>query len=185
MWCYKSHHLAIRPVKVWKGGDSYVDCSSALYDYFRGTERGSRRRPKSCEHPTPPSSAERLWLNLHTPIPKHLFTSRWDSITLLRPSISRVMWKPATSICGRQCPSCPCIEHSVRLIPSVSSQLPDRSLARSPSLHLPTSSLNLTPSMARLHQPPLPSSVPLRSHLSHPENRGQCWSSLETPSVQW
>lgn len=46
------------------------------------------------------------------------------------------MWKPATSLRGWQCPSCLCVQHSVHLIPFISTQLPNASLALSPSLSL-------------------------------------------------
>lgn len=68
------------------------------------------------------------------------------------------MWKPATSFRGWQCPSCPCIQHSVQLMPFVSTQLPNRSLALSLSLHLYSSSLILTPCMVCLSNPPHPAS---------------------------
>lgn len=82
--CDTSRHLAIKPAKVWKGGDSYCDCSSALHDSVGRVKRdqrgGSQRRPRSCEHGPPTSPAEltacllsclpaclRPWLNLIPP----------------------------------------------------------------------------------------------------------------------
>lgn len=113
--CNASHQW---PLSLQRYGKEVIhivikQCPQWLFQKGRANQRGvAAAAPQSCEHP--PSHAElpaclRLQLNLPPPPPPHpqASPSRWDYITLQRPSTQRVMWTPATSFCGWQCPSCP------------------------------------------------------------------------------
>lgn len=81
-------------------------------------------------------------------------------------------------------PFLPHIQHSVSLMPLVSTQLPNRSLALSLPRHLNSSSPVLAPSMARLSIRPPPYTPfstlsPSNYGSSHPASRGQWWTSSE------
>lgn len=147
MRCHKSHHVPLSLLRYGKEAIRIVIAAVPSVTVTRGVG-GSQRRPQTS--PQSPGAACLLAdVAKFTPPPPSIpSTSRWDSVTLPRPSAHRVMWKPATSLCGWQCPSRPCIQHSVPLIPLVPSQLPDRSLTCSLSLCGRPSSLVLSPSMA-------------------------------------
>lgn len=123
----------------------------------RGAERGGQRRPPSCKHLPQRCRAACLpavVAKFTPPLPKHpqdiTLGFYYSLASLHTESHVKVSHKPLRLAV----PFPNCIRHSVHLMPFVSTQLPDRSLTRSPSLHLYSSSLILAPSMARLSTPP-------------------------------
>lgn len=88
------------------------------------------------------------------------------------------MWKPATSLRGWQCLSCLCVQHSVHLIPFISTQLPNASLALSPSLSLysfsPLLWLESPPQPSQPHSPPI--MAPLIPRARVRGRRAQDWT---------